>query len=161
VDRRVVVLGILGSVGVLAYLLADGPGAEGIAIVLATLLPAGLVLYGGAARRRARDLRSQQGLTQHAFQDSENANLALHQRVAELMTLNELAVAAGSTLDRDELLDRSMEAIVRNLRFDRVLVLLADEAGGALTAGRSLGGSPEMARQVEVLELPVATTLRT
>jgi signal transduction histidine kinase len=156
VDRRVVVLGILGSVGVLAYLLADGPGAEGIAIVLATLLPAGLVLYGGAARRRARDLRSQQGLTQHAFQDSEDANLALHQRVAELMTLNELAVAAGSTLDRDELLDRSMEAIVRNLRFDRVLVLLADEAGGVLTAGRSLGGSPEMARQVEVLELPVA-----
>jgi signal transduction histidine kinase len=150
-----VVLGILGSAAVLAYLLADGPGAQGIAIVLATLLPAGLVLYGGAARGRTRDLRTQQELTERAYRRSENANLTLHQRVAELMTLNELAVAAGSTLDRDELLDRSMEAIVRHLRFDRVLVLLADEARGVLSAGRSLGGSPEMARQVEELELPV------
>ena len=43
------------------------------------------------------------------------------------MTLNELAAAAGSTLDRDELLDRSLAAVTRHLRFDRALILLADE----------------------------------
>ena len=94
--------------------------------MLATLLPAGLVLYGGAARRRAEDLHSQQQLTEDAYQRSERANLDLHERVAELMTLNELAGAAGSTLDRDDLLDRSLVAVTRHLRFDRALVLLAD-----------------------------------
>ena len=76
------------------------------------------------------------------------------QRLAALIALNELAVAAGSTLDRDHLLDRSMEAIIRNLRFDRVLVLLADEEWGVLADGRSVGGSAEMAAQVASLVLP-------
>ncbi len=43
-DRRVILLGIAGSVLVLAYLVAQGPAYESVAIVLATLLPAGLVL---------------------------------------------------------------------------------------------------------------------
>ena len=76
------------------------------------------------------------------------------QRLAALIALNEAAIAAGSTLDRDELLDRSMEAIIRNLRFDRVLVLLADEERRVLADGRSVGGSPEMTAQVAALELP-------
>ncbi len=77
------------------------------------------------------------------------------QRLAALVALNELAIAAGSTLDRDALLDRSMEAIIRNLRFDRVLVLLVDEERGVLTDGRSVGGSAEMTAQVIELTLPL------
>ena len=126
---------------VLVFLMARGPGYDSVAIVLATLLPAGLVLYGGAARRRAEDVRAQQRLTEEAYHRSERANQDLHERVAELMTLNELAGAAGSTLDRDELLDRSLEAVTRHLRFDRALVLLADEDAGVLCDGRSVGGS--------------------
>jgi signal transduction histidine kinase len=76
------------------------------------------------------------------------------QRLAALIALNELAIAASSTLDEDELLDRSMEAIVRNLRFDRVLVLLADDERGLLGRGRAVGGSPEMVAQIAALELP-------
>ena len=117
------------------------------------MLPAGLVLYGGAARRRARDLRAQQTLTVRAYRRSEEANLTLQQRVAELMTLNELGVAAGSTLDQEELLDRSLEAVIRHLRFDRALVLLADDEAAVLSGGRSVGGSPEMAASVAGLRL--------
>ena len=90
-----------------------GPAHQEIAIVLATVLPAGLVLYGGAARRRASDLRAQQALTVRAYRRSEDANVTLQQRVAELMTLNELGVATGSTLDRDELVDSSLTAVIR------------------------------------------------
>jgi signal transduction histidine kinase len=153
-DRRVVLLGVIASAAVLAYLVARGPAHESVAIVLATLLPAGLVLYGSAARRRAGDLRSQQQLTEEAYRRSERANQDLQERIAELMTLNELAGAAGSTLDRDELLDRSLEAVTRHLRFDRALILLADEEAGALTDGRSVGGSPEMTAAVDELRLP-------
>lgn len=119
------------------------------------MLPAGLVLYGNAARRRAHDLRIQQGLTVAAYERSEEANRTLEQRVAELMTLNELGVATGSTLDRDELLDLSLAAVTRYLRFDRALILLVDEERGVLTSGRSIGGSPQMTAELAVLELPI------
>ena len=154
-DRRAIVLGILGSGAVLGYLVARGPGWESIAVVLAAILPAGLVLYGGAARGRAEALRDAQRETEQAYLRSERANLDLQERLAELMTLNELASAAGSTLDRDELLDRSLAAVTRHLRFDRALILLADEERGVLGGGRSIGGSAEMTRLVADLELPL------
>ena len=111
------------------------------------------MLYGGAARRRSRELRYQQNLTERAFRQSEAANQDLTARLAELMTLNELAVSASSTLDQDELLDRSLEAVIRHLRFDRALILLADEERRVLGKGRSVGGSAEMAAMVAELEL--------
>jgi signal transduction histidine kinase len=154
VDRWVIPLGIAGSVLVLAYLVIPGPAAASVAIVLATLLPAALVLYGWTARRRADDVRAQQLLADEAFRRSERANHDLQERIAELMTLNELAGAAGSTLDRDELMDRSLAAVTRHLRFDRALILLADEEAGVLTEGRSFGVSPEMATAVTELRLP-------
>ena len=154
-DRRAVLLGVIASILALAYLVARGPASESVAIVLAALLPAALVLYASAARRRASDLRSQQQLTDTAYRRSERANRDLQERVAELMTLNELAAAAGSTLDRDELVDRSLEAVIRHLRFDRALILLADDDAKMLTAGRSVGGSPEMTAAVADLRLPL------
>jgi len=154
-DRRAVAFGIFGSAVVLAYLVARGPAWDSVAVVLAALLPAGLVLYGGAARGRSSALRAAQQQTERAYQRSEEANQDLQERVAELMTLNELAAAAGSTLDRDELLDGSLQAVIRHLRFDRALVLLADDARGVLCGGRSVGGSTEMTAAVAELELPL------
>jgi signal transduction histidine kinase len=154
-NRRMVALGVFGSALVLIYLVARGPGWESVAVVLAAILPAGLVLYGGAARGRAGALRAAQRQTEHAFTRSERANLDLQERLAELMTLNELAAAAGSTLDRDELLDRSLAAVTRHLRFDRAMLLLADEDRGVLGPGRSIGGSPEMSARIAELALPL------
>ena len=158
-DRRAIALGVLGSLAVLAYLVARGPEWESVAVVLAAILPAGLVLYGGAARGRSGALRTAQQQTEHAYLRSERANLDLQERLAELMTLNELAAAAGSTLDRGELLDGSLAAVTRHLRFDRALILLADEERGVLTSGRSVGGSPEMNARVAELELPLDATV--
>ena len=80
------------------------------------------------------------------------ASLA-EQRLAALITLNELAITAASTLDLDDLLDRSLAVLTRNLRFDRALVLLIDESRGVLTAGHSAGGTPEMSAAIEAFEL--------
>jgi signal transduction histidine kinase len=86
---------------------------------------------------------------------SGDAAALADERLAALVALNELAIAASSSLDRDALLDRSMAAIIHNLRFDRVLVLLADERRNVLTGGRSMGGSETMSAQVRTLELPL------
>jgi signal transduction histidine kinase len=77
------------------------------------------------------------------------------QRLAELMTLNELGLVVSSTLDRAELLDRSLQAVTRHLRFDRALILLVDGEGRVLSGGRSIGASPEMAARIGELELPI------
>ena len=70
------------------------------------------------------------------------------------MTLNELGVALSSTtMEIDDLLDRSLQAVVSHLRFDRAMVLLADEQRGVLRGGRSVGASPEMTQIVGELEL--------
>ena len=110
-----------------------------------------------AARHAGRStaLRAANQQTESAYRRSEDANRDLQERVAELMTLNELAAAAGSTLDRDELLDGSLQAVVRHLRFDRALILLADDAREILTDGRSIGVSPEMTTVVAELDLPL------
>ena len=166
---RDIAVGVLGSLALLAYFMLRGPGWETVAIVAATLLPAGIVLYGGSARRRARDLRHQQVLlleqrevSEREYDRSEQANTALQQanldleqRVAELMTLNELGVALSTTLDIDELLDRSLRAVVAHLRFDRAMVLLADPERGVLADGRSVGGTTDMEAAVSSIELPL------
>src|SRR5690349_19961801 len=76
-------------------------------------------------------------------------------RVAELMTLNGQEIATGSTPHRDELVDPGLEPETRHLRFDRALILLADEERGIRGHGRSIGGSPGMAAQVAGIELPL------
>jgi signal transduction histidine kinase len=166
---RDVILAVALSFALLLYILLQGPAWVGVAIVAATLLPAGLLLYGGSARRQARELRRQQSLLLEQRELSErehdrseeanvalqHANLDLEQRLAELMTLNELGVALSTTLDVHELLDRSLLAVISHLRFDRAMVLLADEDRGVLSDGHSAGATPEMEQLVAELELPL------
>jgi signal transduction histidine kinase len=149
------VLGVAGSAALLAYLLLRGPAWEQVAIVAATLLPAGLILYGGDARRRARALRDQQAITERTLRDTEAANASLKGRLAELTTLNELGVAISSTLDLDALIDVGLESIVRHLRFDRAVILLLDRERSVLTHGRTVGASPELAAIITGLETPI------
>ncbi len=155
-------LGVGASAVVLVILLQRPPGWEAAAIVGATLLPAGVVLYGAAAARRARELRNQRDLARREAERIEASRAELErqqaeaqQRLAELVTLNELGIALSSTLDLDELLDRSLQAVVGHLRFDRALVLLVDEGRGVLAGGRSVGGTPEMGARIAALELPL------
>ncbi|TAJ99551.1 MAG: sensor histidine kinase [Chloroflexota bacterium] len=149
------VLGVGGSAALLAYFLVRGPYWEGVALVAAVLLPAGLILYGGDARRRARALREQRVIIEGTLRETAAAKAHLESRLAELTTLNELGVAISSTLDLDALIDVSLESIVRHLRFDRAVILLVDRERGVLTHGRTVGASPELAAIIGALETPV------
>jgi len=163
-----ILAGIAGSIVVLALLLARPPGWEGIAVVGATLLPAGLVLYGAAAARRAREAAVQRTLvdeqrTAIAREAAEStlSRTELQRRLDELTALNELAGALTSTLDLEELLDRALRAVVDRLPFDRALVLLVDPNEHVLTDGRSIGGSAETAALVGQVHLSLDETRST
>jgi signal transduction histidine kinase len=144
------IVGVGGSIAVLAVLLARPSWWEAAAIVLATLLPAGLVLYGATAARRARTaeaaeaelMRERENLAREAA-ELGRSRAELQVRLSELVALNEVAAAVSSTLDLEELLDAALRAIVDHLPFDRALVLLVDEHQETLCGGRSIGGSEE------------------
>ncbi|MDQ3128861.1 MAG: GAF domain-containing sensor histidine kinase, partial [Chloroflexota bacterium] len=136
-------------------LLARPLGWEAVATVGATLLPAGLVLYGATAARRAAEAETQRTLVaeQRAALSREAAETTLsraelQRRLGELTALNELGGALSSTLDLDELLDRALDAVVHRLPFDRALVLLVDPVANTLGDGRAIGGSAEIAALV-------------
>jgi signal transduction histidine kinase len=160
-----IVVGVGGSLVVLAVLLLRPAGWEAVAIVGATLLPAGLVLYGGTAARRASELERRQAQLVAQREtivaeagDRGRSRAELQERVAELVAINELGQALSSTLELDELLDRALSAVVAHLHFDRALVLLVDEAAGTLGGGRSIGGSAEMTALVDGFSVPLAAT---
>jgi signal transduction histidine kinase len=143
--------GIGGSIAVLAVILARPPGWDALATVGATLLPAGLVLYGAAAARRARETQAQRvvvdeqrsALAREAA-ETDLSRAELQRRLGELIALNELAGALSSTLDLDELIGRALDAVVHRLPFDRALILLVDPTTHTLTDGRAIGGTAEV-----------------
>jgi signal transduction histidine kinase len=160
--------GVGGSLLVLAVILARPTGWDALATVGATLLPAGLVLYGATAARRAREADAQRllldeqrtALVREAA-ETTFSRAELQRRLAELVALNELAAGLSSTLDLDELLDRALDAVVHRLPFDRALVLLVDPATNALTDGRAIGGSAEIVALVGQIHLSLAETRST
>jgi signal transduction histidine kinase len=150
---------------VLVALLLRPAGWEAVAIVGATLLPASLILYGGVASRRAGEGRAAQALLAEQREvlareavDLGRSRAQLQDRLSELIALNELGIALGSTLDLDELLDRALHAVVDHLPFDRALVLLVDEDPAVLTRGRSIGGPAAVEALVEELRVPLSET---
>jgi signal transduction histidine kinase len=166
---RIRPLELIAGVGVsgivLVALLLRPAGWETAAIVGATLLPASLILYGGVASRRAGEGRAAQALLVEQREvlareavDLGHSRAQLQDRLSELIALNELGIALGSTLDLDELLDRALHAVVDHLPFDRALVLLVDEDPAVLTRGRSIGGPAAVEALVEELRVPLSET---
>ena len=100
------IVGVGGSLAVLAS--CWRPWWEAAAIVLATLLPAGLVLYGATAApaprlpRRRRSSCSVSARSWHARRTSLAGRQELQGRLSELVALNEIAEAVSSTLDLEE-----------------------------------------------------------
>ncbi|HHS97939.1 MAG TPA: GAF domain-containing protein [Chloroflexi bacterium] len=85
------------------------------------------------------------------------ANAQLHERtshlLAEARVLQEITLAAASTLDFDQVLTRTLQAIRRTLRIDYLVFALPDESGEHLVIHPSLVGF--VAPSEEYLQLPL------
>ena len=87
--------------------------------------------------------------------DLQLSNITLNQKLSELTTLHEIGVVLSATLDLDELLDKTLQAVTAHLSCDRAMILLVEERDGrrVLASGRSIGGTPEMAALTKGLEV--------
>lgn len=155
--ERLLLAGAAGSAVLLAWALSEVPGGT-IAAPL-TLLPLAAAWHAVRLGRLRRDRQEQDRLieaqrataeeqvdrVQAAYAEVQQSTLALRGKVAELTALREVALAASASLDPPEVVDRSLEAVTRNLDYDRALVLLVDETRNALSGARSRGVTPEQA----------------
>jgi len=87
--------------------------------------------------------------------DLQLSNVTLNHKLTELTTLHEIGVVLSSTLDLDELLDKTLQAVTTHLSCDRAMILLVEERNGGrvLTSGHSIGGTPETAALTKKLEV--------
>ena len=160
--------GAILSAALLGYTLGRLPGWEWTAVATA-LLPAwcGWLLWrmrslAASQDRAERLLLETRDSAEKQFDDFQQtnadlqlSNITLNQKLSELTTLHEIGVVLSSTLDLDELLDKTLQAVTTHLSCDRAMILLVEERAGrrVLASGHSIGGTPEMAALTKGLEV--------
>ena len=160
--------GAVLSAALLVYTLGRLPGWEWAAAVTA-LLPAwcGWLLWrterlAGRKDNAERLLLETRDSAEKQFDDFQQtnadlqlSNITLSQKLSELTTLHEIGVVLSATLDLDELLDKTLQAVTTHLSCDRAMILLVEERDGrrVLASGHSIGGTPEMAALTKGLEV--------
>ncbi len=159
-------LGLVGSLVLLGYVLWSLPGHGWIVPLVP--LPLVVGMYTGrlrrvqhAAARHREQLLDQQTLSemqldqlQAAYTDLQSAHIDLEHRLGELTVLHEVGLTVASVLNLDALLDQVLH-VVRKLYFDRAMIMLVDEAQGALVCRRAVGGMPDLVAFAEQLQIPL------
>lgn len=141
------IFSIVVSVMLLAYVLLRLPGFQWLGLGAAALP---IVLAWRSDRRRKLEeyVDEQREIAEAQYDE-------INERLAELTAIHEIGVALSTTLNVEELIDKSLRSVVAHLNYDRACVLLVDEDARALVGGRLVGGSAEMARAVAGLHIPV------
>lgn len=112
--------------------------------------------------RQHRILAEQSEKSEHQYDEllASNSNLqisnvTLQQKISQLTALYEIGLAVSSVLDLDELLEKSLQAVIKHLNFDRAMIMLVDEKQQVLKDGHIIGGSPELMETVKNLSIPL------
>ncbi len=113
--------GILGTAGLIIYVLAGGPGTAAVRWIALLPVFGGLLAHGFLVQ--AQELFDPLVETSDEL---HRVNIALEQQVKNLTQLRDVMLALGATFDRSAALDEITRAITEVLNFDRSLVLLHD-----------------------------------
>jgi signal transduction histidine kinase/DNA-binding response OmpR family regulator len=72
------------------------------------------------------------------------SNVALQQKVSEVITLYEVGLALSATFDISELLEKSLRSVITHLHMDRSMIMLVDESAQLLKYAHSINFEPQM-----------------
>jgi signal transduction histidine kinase/DNA-binding response OmpR family regulator len=155
------------SVGLLALTLLHVPGWEWMGIL--SLVPGLYAWFSHRLDIGAYDRERQQRLLQDQAEKSEKqydqllqstsnlqmSNVRLQEKISQLTALHEIGLALSTTLDLNELLDITLQAVIKHFDFDRSMIMVVDEAQQALTDAHISGGAPELIAAVQNLTIPL------
>ena len=151
-------LGILVGVGIFAYLLYDFPlwvVASDILLIIAPIILAAMwmrirALESERDRQEAllleqRDKSEEQyDALQQSNAQLQLSNVALQQKISEVVTLYEVSIALSATFDISEILEKSLRSVITHLHMDRSMIMLVDESAQLLKYAHSINFEPQM-----------------
>jgi len=94
-----------------------------------------------------------------AYLEQELTRVELRQKVAQLTALHRAGLLFSSTLDREALMQKVLEALTSDLQYDRAMISFYDSSRQVIRDARVLGVSPEIQAFVRTREVPVTDPL--
>ena len=146
------------------------PGLSVVESLILAIFP-GLTLWLAFSQRQLKkEIEEREGVIQEqlsavearheelreAYLEQEQTATELRRKVAQLTALHQTGLMFSSTLDRDSLLENIMQAIIKELHYDRAMISFYDPVKKVAQRARVMGVSKEIAAYARDLEVPVA-----
>ena len=158
---------LLAAAGLWLYWNRNFPAWDYASEVLLLLLPLGLIALWMRIRALSderdrieallleqRDKSEEQyDALQQSNAQLQSSNVALQQKVSEVMTLYEVGIALSATYDGGELLNKSLRSLTAHLHMDRAMIMLVDESAQLLRYAHSINFEPEMIEALKRMDL--------
>jgi signal transduction histidine kinase/ActR/RegA family two-component response regulator len=90
-----------------------------------------------------------------AYLEQEQTRVELRRKVAQLTALHRARLLFSSTLEREALMQKVLEALTSDLQYDRAMVSFYDPVRQVVKDARLLGVSPEIQEFARAREIPV------
>ncbi len=90
-----------------------------------------------------------------AYLEQEQTRVELRRKVTQLTALHRAGLLFSSTLDREALMQKVLEALTSNLHYDRAMISFYDPVRQVVGDARAFGVSPEIQAFARASEIPV------
>jgi len=90
-----------------------------------------------------------------AYLEQEQTRVELRRKVSQLTALHRAGLLFSSTLDREALMQKVLEALTSDLQYDRAMISFYDPVRRVVMDARLLGVSPEIQAFARAREIPV------
>ena len=94
-----------------------------------------------------------------AYLEQEQTRVQLRRTVQHLTVLHQAGLLLSSTLDREELLEKVLETLTRDLHYDRAMISFFDPVRRVSRDARLIGVSPDIQAFAKAREIPVTDPL--
>jgi len=161
--------GVLLGMAVYAYLRLRHPSVALWEALLFALVPLGAVWLVNARRILHREIEEQKQIIQEqlrfvearyeelreAYLEQEQTTVELKRKVGQLSTLHHAGLVFSSTLDRQVIIETALQAIVKDLQYDRAMISFYDRDRQVSRDFQILGVPAKIADFVKSIEVPV------
>lgn len=101
-------------------------------------------------------VESQHEALREAYVEQEHTNLDLQRKFREQSMFHDIATRLSSTLDQNAVIQVSLEAITRDLPYDRAMITQFDSVRRVTNQAQVKGVSAELAALAQSLEIPIS-----
>lgn len=165
-------IGIVASIILCFYILSSAPGWQWMSLLSAIGLPLTFVGFWLRLQQLRTENQQQQQLLLEQREQNEKqydamleanaemqrTNVTLQERLNEITALHQIGNIVSNVLDPQELLEKSLQAIVTFLGFDRALIMQLDEQHQILNRAVAVGIAPEMQTLLPQIEFSINTS---